>query len=101
MIFMCTYQVDRDKQTETQAFFANMTEEQIKGEYPEEVKQIGRWHNAPNGRGWVVVETDNLEALTTWMMGWSGQATFPIITPVMDDMNARKTMKAMLASQQS
>ena len=49
MIFMCTYQVDRDKQTDTQAFFANMTEEQIKGEYPEEVKQIGRWHDAPNG----------------------------------------------------
>lgn len=101
MIFMCAYQVDRDKQTDTQAFFANMTEEQIKGEYPEEVKQIGRWHDVPNGRGWVVVETDNLEALTTWMMGWSGQATFPIITPVMDDMNARKTMKAMLANQQS
>ena len=30
MIFMCTYQVDRDKQTDTQAFFANMNEEQIK-----------------------------------------------------------------------
>ncbi len=34
MIFMCTYQVDRDKQNDTQAFFANMTEEQIKREYP-------------------------------------------------------------------
>ena len=31
MIFMCTYQVDRDKQADTQAFFANMTDEQIKG----------------------------------------------------------------------
>ena len=28
MIFMCTYQLDRDKQAETQAFFANMTDEQ-------------------------------------------------------------------------
>jgi len=28
MLFMCTYQVDRDKQADTQAFFANMTEEQ-------------------------------------------------------------------------
>ena len=26
---MCTYQLDRDKQAETQAFFANMTDEQI------------------------------------------------------------------------
>ena len=34
MIFMCTYQLDRDKQAETQAFFANMTDEQIAGEYP-------------------------------------------------------------------
>ena len=49
---MCTYQVDRDKQADTQAFFANMTDEQIKGEYPDGVKQIGRWHDTPNGRGW-------------------------------------------------
>ena len=27
MLFMCTYQVDRDKQADTQAFFANMAEE--------------------------------------------------------------------------
>ena len=33
MLFMCTYQVDRDKQADTQAFFANMTEEQIAGEH--------------------------------------------------------------------
>ena len=45
MIFMCTYQLDRDKQAETQAFFANMTDEQIAGEYPADVKQIGRWHD--------------------------------------------------------
>jgi hypothetical protein len=37
---MCTYQLDRDKQAETQAFFANMTDEQIAGEYPADVKQI-------------------------------------------------------------
>ena len=34
---MCTYQLDRDKQAETQAFFANMTDEQIAGEYPSDV----------------------------------------------------------------
>ena len=51
MIFMCTYQVDRDKQADTQAFFANRTEEQIAKEYPVGVKQIGRWHDVPNGNG--------------------------------------------------
>lgn len=96
---MCTYQVDKDKQADTQAYFTNMTQEQIDGEYPDGVKQIGRWHDMPNGRGWVVVEADNQEALTSWMMGWSGSATFPIVAPVMDDTNGRKLMKAILDSQ--
>jgi hypothetical protein len=100
MIFMCAYQLDRDKQADTQAFFANMTEEQIAGEHPDGVNQIGRWHDIPNGNGWVVVEADDQEALTSWIMGWSGQCTFPTVTPVVDDDTARKLVKAMLAAQQ-
>ena len=101
MIFMCTYQLDRDKQAETQAFFANMTDEQIAGEYPADVKQIGRWHDAANGSGLIIVDTDNQESLTGWIMGWSGACTFPIVKPVLDDANARKAIKAMIANQQS
>ena len=101
LIFMCTYQVDRDKQAETQAFFANMTEEQIAGEYPNGVKQITRWHDVPNGNGWVVVETDNQEALTSWIMSWSDSVIFPVVTPVVDDNSARKLVRAKLASQTS
>jgi hypothetical protein len=100
MIFMCNYQVDRDKQSDTQAFFANMTDKQIAGECPEGVTQIGRWHDVPNGRGFIVLEADNQEALTAYLMGWSAQCTFPIITPVLDDAAARKAVKAMIASQQ-
>lgn len=100
MLFMCTYQVDRDKQADTQAFFANMTQEQISGEYPDGVKEIGRWHDVPNGNGWVVVETDDQEALTSWIMGWSGQCTFPTVTPVLGDDAARKLVKAMLKAQE-
>ena len=100
MLFMCTYQVDRDKQADTQAFFANMTEEQISGEYPNGVSQVGRWHDVPNGKGWIVVETNDQEALTSWIMGWSGQCTFPTVTPVVGDDVARKLVKAMHASQQ-
>ena len=96
---MCTYQVDKDKQADTQAYFTNMTQEQIDGEYPDGVKQIGRWHDMPNGRGWAVIEADSRESLTSWMMGWSGSATFPIVAPVMDDTNGRKLMKAILDSQ--
>ena len=99
MLFMCTYQVDRDKQADTQAFFANMTDEQITGEYPAGIKQVGRWHDVPNGNGWIVVETDNQEALTLWLMSWSGQCTFPTVTPVVEDDAGRRLVQAMLASQ--
>ena len=51
MLSMCTYQVDRDKQADTQAFLANMAEEQIAGEHPAGVTQIGRWHDVPTGNG--------------------------------------------------
>jgi len=34
------------------------------------------------------------------MMGWSGQCTFPTVTPVVDDDTARKLVQALLASQQ-
>ena len=94
------YQVDRDKQPDTQAFFANMIDEQIAGEHPDGVKQLSRWHDVPNGNGWIVVETDNQEALTSWIMSWSGQCTIPMVTPVVDDNTARKLVKSMLASQE-
>lgn len=53
---MCTNQLDRDKQAETQAFFANMTDKQIAGEYLADIKQIGRWHDAVNGSGVIIVD---------------------------------------------
>jgi hypothetical protein len=40
MTFMCEYQVDRDKQSDTQAFFANMTDEQAAGEFLAGVKNL-------------------------------------------------------------
>ena len=34
-------------------------------------------------------------------MGWSGACSFPILKPVLDDVNARKTIKAMIANQKN
>jgi len=38
-----------------------MTDEQITGEYPADVKQIGRWHDVANGSGVIIVDTNNQE----------------------------------------
>jgi len=34
-------------------------------------------------------------------MGWSGACSFPIVKPVLDDVNARKAIKAMIANQKN
>ena len=76
-----------------------MTDEQIAGKYPADVKQTSRWHDAANGSGVIIVDTDNQESLTGWIMGWFGACTFPTIKPVLDDANERKAIKAMIANQ--
>lgn len=64
MLFYVKYQVDRDKQADTQAFFANMSEEERAKEAPDGVNLVGRWHDLPNGWGVAIVEAEFQEALT-------------------------------------
>ena len=99
MIFLLQYQCDRETQAEVQAFFANMTDEQIAKEYPEGVKQICRYHDVPNGNGVVIVDAANEETLTSFLMGWSKYCTWPVVKPVVDDDTARTIVKNMLAAQ--
>ena len=95
MLFYVKYQVDRDKQADTQAFFANMSEEERAKEAPDGVSLKGRWHDLPNGWGVAIVEAESQEALTAWTMSWSGACTFPVITPVVDDDTGTKLLKQM------
>ena len=48
MLFYVKYQVDRDKQSDTQAFFANMSEEERQN-HSDVINLVGRWHDLPNG----------------------------------------------------
>ena len=59
MLFYVKYQVDRDKQSDTQAFFANMSEEERAKEIPDGVNLVGRWHDLPNGWGVAIVEAES------------------------------------------
>ena len=53
----------------------------------------------PNGNGVIIVETSDQEALTSFILSWSGMCTLPIVKPVVDDATARKLMTVMLDSQ--
>ena len=77
-----------------------MTDEQIASEIPTGVKLVGRWHDIPNGSGVAIIETDDQDALLSWMMGWSALVTFPVVKPVSDDAAARALVKRMMAAQE-
>ena len=95
MLFYTKYQVDRDKQSDTQAFFANMSEEERAKEIPDGVNLVGRWHDLPNGWGVAIVEAEAQEALTGWAMSRPSACTFKIIIPVVDDDTGTKLLKQM------
>ena len=101
MIFMLQYQVDRDKQMDTQAFFESMSDEMIASEFPQGMKKIACWHDVANGTGWIVVDANDTEVLTAYTMQWSPQCTFPVVSPVVDDNTGCKLVKAFIASQEA
>ena len=68
MSFYVKYSVDRDKQADTQDFFANMSEEERAKEARDGVNLVGHWHDLPNGWGVAIVEVESQEALTAWTM---------------------------------
>jgi len=47
------------------------------------------------GGGVAIVEAESQEAMTSWMMSWSGACTIPVITPVVDDDTGKKLLKQM------
>ena len=94
MIFMVEFKIDRDRYAEDMKLFANMSDEDIAAECPPNMRQIGRWHDLPNGTGIAIIEATDQEKLTSWLMTWAPTNTFPVIKPVVDDETARRIIKA-------
>ena len=51
---------------------------------PEGVEMVGRWHDAGGNRGFLVAETDDLQALARWLQGWTDSVSFDV-APVLTD----------------
>lgn len=54
------------------------------GAPPAGVKMLGRWHDVGGGGGFVLAETDDLVAVSRWVLGWSDVLSFQVV-PVIDD----------------
>ncbi len=51
---------------------------------PDGVKMLGRWHGSSGRCGFVLAESDNLEAVASWLHQWTEMLTFEI-EPVLED----------------
>ena len=93
MKFMGTWQIHEGKIQQAYDVFSKMTPEQDAADRGKEIKLIGRWHDLARGRGVLICETDNVEALEKWSLNWNGILNAAWV-PVVDDNEARALYKS-------
>ena len=88
MKFMVTWRVHEDKRHEALRIFAGMSEEEAANEFGD-LEVIGRWHDLVGFTGVGIVEADDPNALTSWLLKWNSIVDIQT-APVLDDEEARE-----------
>jgi Domain of unknown function (DUF3303) len=86
MKFMVTWAIPPENFKET---FARFKEGHAK--VPAGAKMIGRWHETGTGKGFMVVEVEDMVAFTGWLMGWS-DLSHQTVVPVVEDEDIRRNL---------
>ena len=87
MKFLVTWRVHEDKRHETLKAFAAMSDADH-AENLGSVKMIGRWHDLVAFTGVAIVEADDADALTAFLLQWNTACDIDC-TPVLDDKEAQ------------
>jgi hypothetical protein len=87
MKYLVTWRVHEDNRHEVLKAFAAMSdadeEKDLSG-----VKLIGRWHDLVGFTGVAIAETDDVHAISKWLLHWNAAIDIDC-TPVLDDVEAR------------
>ena len=70
---------------------ANARFKETGGQPPAGVTMVGRWHSVGGGKGVAIAESDDPEAIATWLQGWSDLISFDVY-PAMDDATAARVI---------
>ncbi len=87
MQFMVTYAIEIPQRAAAEARFL-----ETGAAPPEGVKLLGRWHSVSDRRGFVLIESTDLMAVSTYMRDWSDLLNFQL-TPVINDEQLATIMK--------
>ena len=95
MKFMVTWRVHEDQRHEALRVFSGVSDEEAANEFGD-LNVIGRWHDLVGFTGVAIVEADNPNSLTQWLIQWNHICDIEA-TPVMDDNEARAFGRKALA----
>ena len=88
MKFMVTWRVQENRRHEALKIFSGMSDEEAASEFGD-LEVIGRWHDLIGFTGVAIVETDDPDALTAWLIKWNDMVDIDS-APVLDDKEARE-----------
>ena len=91
MKFMMTWSSFPETRHDAAKGFAQMTDDDDEADHPG-VKLIGRWHDLVAVGGWLICESDDISAVQSWALNWSGVLNIEI-RPVVDDNEAKTMLK--------
>ncbi len=89
MKIMLTWKIHEGKLPQALARFAQMTPAEEKKTLAPHVRLINRWHDLVRGRGVVIYECDDAQALAAVALHWSDLMEVDV-SPVLGDAETRK-----------
>lgn len=87
MKFMVNWCVHENRRHEALQVFSGMSDDEAAAEFGD-LNVIGRWHDVIGFTGVAIVETDDPNALSAWLLNWNGMCDIET-TPVLDDDETR------------
>ena len=97
MLFQINWEVYADRKEECHEIFSMMTPADDAKDSGEGIRVIGRWHVLGGNRGTCICETNDEEALNSWVLNWKSMCDIEVITVVTDE-SFRKTLNSKRSS---
>jgi len=94
MKFMVQWRVHEDSRHDALKAFSQMTLEEELGDAAGKMNFIGRWHDLVGFTGVGIVETDDINALNSWLLKWNSTIDITV-TPVLDDEETKQIGKTI------
>ena len=85
MKMMIAWELHPEKRSEIFSGFSKMDLADYQAQQGDSIEVLGRWHDIVNGRGVAICETDDSEALSSWLLKWNAGVDFEIAVVHDDD----------------